>query len=1067
MKRSKSLVPGFAALLMYGLNLAAAAEENVAPSQPQLLTNLLQLRLSAERRSLVLHPFRIVADVLDADSASGVLVLRDSSGSEFIHLDFKGQEIRGGDKLLLEGRNCGEKLKSFGLTIVPGMVIDNDGLHGMRLVSGTAFLHAGVNPITLQWFNGLEGFGLDVEYEGPDLPYQPIPSAALSRAKVDPATGTTNFSPGVDYRSYEGNWTHLPDFARHRPTNMGVATNFGLHVLVGRKPVALEFTGCITISQDGAYTFHLTSDDGSRLFVGESSLEFRVMSHGPEPQGSQNVPATVPERSSRPWLTLEGTVEFAGVRGAGGELVMRVGPDDIRVSILGGGRTTPNIPMGTRVRVSGIYQDVFAEDGSRIPGMLLVSSWHAVRPVPASEQGIAMIIRNEAATNQLAGGTASEGETLPTITAASEVKALTTEMAKQKLPVKVRGVITAVQPDFLYGAVLQDSTKGIYISLEDISVLRPLRLGEFYEIEGVSSPGAFAPIVVARRITHLGPGFYPEPLHATWDQLRNGSLDTQYAEIEGVVTAVHDQRIELLTKGGLIGLVLDDLQPEDLADYENALVQIRGCALALFNMETRELDASSLRILGGVIDVLKPAPHDLFDAPQKSLGELLLYDPKAAPFRRLRVSGQVIYHRAGECFLSDGTNGLRVTPRSTETLAVGDFADAVGFLELGGPAVELNEAIMRKTGHGPLPTPVRPTPEHLLDARYAGTLVQVDATLMNQWREGSDHVLELQSGFLAFGARISSHGNSISLPPSGSRLRLTGVYAPQGKRSESGNVSGFDILMASPAGLRVLATPPWWTLTRVLIVVGILAILLGGLLVWNKELHWKVQERGRQLELEIRNRQRAELQRAAEAERTRIARDLHDELGTGLTEVSLLASSGLGDAREVREKNDLFRGIAEKSRALVAGLDVIVWAIDPRRNSLQSFADYLGRYATEVFSAAGIVCRFKIPIECKAVSLTEGARHSLFLAVKETLNNIIRHAAATEVRLQMTQNDDHLEIVIADNGRGFDWNTIHRGNGLTNLQERLKSLNGQCHIESQPGTGTTVKFTVPLAYCPD
>ena len=109
---------------------------------------------------------------------------------------------------------------------------------------------------------------------------------------------------------------------------------------------------------------------------------------------------------------------------------MRVGPDDIRVSILGGGRTTPNIPMGTRVRVSGIYQDVFAEDGSRIPGMLLVSSWHAVRPVPASEQGIAMIIRNEAATNQLAGGTASEGETLPTITAASEVKALTTEMAK-------------------------------------------------------------------------------------------------------------------------------------------------------------------------------------------------------------------------------------------------------------------------------------------------------------------------------------------------------------------------------------------------------------------------------------------------------------------------------------------------------------------------------------------------------------------------------------------------------------------------------------------------------------
>ena len=113
--------------------------------------------------------------------------------------------------------------------------------------------------------------------------------------------------------------------------------------------------------------------------------------------------------------------------------------------------------------------------------------------------------------------------------------------------------------------------------------------------------------------------------------------------------------------------------------------------------------------MGGAVDVLQPAPRDLFDAPQKSIGELLLYDPKAAPLRRLKVCGQVIYGRAGEYFLTDGTNGMRVTTRNSDHFAVGDLVEAVGFLELGGPAAELKEAVMRKTGRVPLPAPTKLT----------------------------------------------------------------------------------------------------------------------------------------------------------------------------------------------------------------------------------------------------------------------------------------------------------------------------------------------------------------------
>jgi signal transduction histidine kinase len=323
-------------------------------------------------------------------------------------------------------------------------------------------------------------------------------------------------------------------------------------------------------------------------------------------------------------------------------------------------------------------------------------------------------------------------------------------------------------------------------------------------------------------------------------------------------------------------------------------------------------------------------------------------------------------------------------------------------------------------------------------------------------------VMELQSGFLAFKARIQADGGSISLPPPGSRLELTGVYAPQGKGMADGSVSGFDILLSSAEGIRVRATPPWWTFKRVLILTGVLAAVLCGVLIWNKELHSKVEERGRQLETEIRNRQRAEMQRAAEAERARIARDLHDELGTGLTEVSLLASAGLGQYQDGEKIRSRFHNIGEKARELVSSLDFIVWAIDSRRNSLQSFADYIGHYARELLSSAAIDCRLRIRMEEGEISLAEAERHSLFLAVKEALNNVIRHASATEVEVQLSQVGDCMQIMIADNGRGFDLDLVQRGNGLTNLRERLQAMQGECQFESHSGTGTTVKFVVPI-----
>jgi signal transduction histidine kinase len=143
-------------------------------------------------------------------------------------------------------------------------------------------------------------------------------------------------------------------------------------------------------------------------------------------------------------------------------------------------------------------------------------------------------------------------------------------------------------------------------------------------------------------------------------------------------------------------------------------------------------------------------------------------------------------------------------------------------------------------------------------------------------------------------------------------------------------------------------------------------------------------------------------------------------------------------------------------------LDVIVWAVDPEENSLQSLADYFSGFADEYLSNSGIVCRFDIPVAFPAIALHGRLRHDLFLAVKEVLHNIARHSRASEVQFLMALRAGELEITIADNGTGFERGVQRGGHGLKNLAGRLQKLGGTCWIDSGMGAGTTVKIQLPL-----
>src|SRR5258706_247171 len=180
--------------------------------------------------------------------------------------------------------------------------------------------------------------------------------------------------------------------------------------------------------------------------------------------------------------------------------------------------------------------------------------------------------------------------------------------------------------------------------------------------------------------------------------------------------------------------------------------------------------------------------------------------------------------------------------------------------------------------------------------------------------------------------------------PVGSRLGRTGVYfGLGGNRTTGEEIGSFELLLNSPADILVLALPSFWTLWRLLFLIGALVTVLIAALVWIRLLHHKVQARTAQLHAEIREREHAEHQRVRAQERARIARDLHDHLGSRLTYITMLASSPAGLEPQSDEASERLDTIAGKSRTLVHALDEIGWAVDPQRDPLAPVARYLAR----------------------------------------------------------------------------------------------------------------------------
>jgi signal transduction histidine kinase len=198
-------------------------------------------------------------------------------------------------------------------------------------------------------------------------------------------------------------------------------------------------------------------------------------------------------------------------------------------------------------------------------------------------------------------------------------------------------------------------------------------------------------------------------------------------------------------------------------------------------------------------------------------------------------------------------------------------------------------------------------------------------------------------------------------------------------------------------------------------------------------------------------------------ERTRIAREIHDDIGSRMTQLVLHGEVAQCQLDEGSKSRQQLVQMCEEARRLLATMDEILWAVNPQRDTLRDFAAYVCKYAEEYLKPTQIQCRFDVGPETSPAIFNLPLRRSLFMAIKETLNNAVKYSEATELHLQIHWQGQWLVVVVQDNGKGFDPAKVNpERHGMTNMRERMNELGGSCQVTSQPGEGCRVEFNVPL-----
>ena len=507
---------------------------------------------------------------------------------------------------------------------------------------------------------------------------------------------------------------------------------------------------------------------------------------------------------------------------------------------------------------------------------------------------------------------AAAGEAPAPLTRVAEIRRLSREDAAKALPVKISGVSLWTG---LWAVVVDDGEQSIWVPIQQNNGLGKFDFrqvdcqpGSHLEIEGVTDPGGYAPIVMPTAIRRIGTLPMREARRVSVDRLLSGSEDGQRVEIEGVVQEfVHSSlgpgavMLSMVTDGNFCRVFVVDGGSLDESQLVDARVRVTGILAPDHNARAQVVNLKLLTTSAGNFDILSRPPADPFQSPRVPLDRLAPFSPESSPSHRKVTSGIVIMAVPEQYFfLQDGNLSVRVSSTATG-LTPGQRVDVAGFVDRFDSIASIKNALVRPVGEGIPPEPLAVTSDMLLDprgynrrtqaagdsacrmVRMAGRIQRID------WdKPGSPRALWINSDERVFPAyfplKQALTNEQVRTWVPGAQVDLTGVcelkFTGTDTLRRTYTPVTFHLLMPGPASVKILQLPAWWTQERMRIAlagVGAAALLL---LSWTWLLRRQVARQSRIIGDKIANE-------AVHAERSRIARDLHDSIEQQLTGVSL------------------------------------------------------------------------------------------------------------------------------------------------------------------------------------